>query len=123
MDVYGSLVAFGRRALVDMNIAHCSHFRQMKLQAVMTSTVGSYTQTVECLIEFIRKNVVMMERKMHGKGHLRISQGPFPQRGFPKSSKHSRPSNKFTKGFFNRSRGEDSSDGPRSSGSLGESSH
>ncbi|GAV02332.1 hypothetical protein RvY_12915 [Ramazzottius varieornatus] len=54
----------------------------MRLQAIMTSSVGIYAQTVEGMIDFIRKNVVVIDRRGQQK-MMRAMGGPggFPHRG------------------------------------------
>ncbi|XP_055329514.1 COP9 signalosome complex subunit 6-like [Paramacrobiotus metropolitanus] len=97
-------------------------YNVMKLQALMTASVGNYTQSVELLIEFIRKNIVIVEKKgpSAARGGHRFGQPQpgFSMRGMSKGPKP-RPSmgQRFRPGnLFGRNRGDDSSDGP--SGSM-----
>ncbi|OQV14616.1 putative COP9 signalosome complex subunit 6 [Hypsibius exemplaris] len=47
----------------------------LKLQAVMTASVGNYAQSVESLLDFVRKSVLLVDRRGHQKGFSRMMMG------------------------------------------------
>ena len=54
---------------------------QMRLQAIMTTSVGVYAQTIEGMMDFIRKNVVLIDRRGQQKLLRSMGGGGFPHRG------------------------------------------
>ena len=108
----------------------------MKLQAVMTSSVGNYAQSVESLLDFVRKTVILVDRRGHQKGMARtmmsgfgrpalaggaMDRGPGPRN--PKQSKPSSARSKTSR-FFNQLTGGRSfdTDEAKSSGSQADMS-
>lgn len=84
---------------------------QLKLQATMTASVGQYTQSVEQLLDFVRKNLIANEKRGHGKPGLRMEMGLPMMGGRPGKQKSSR----FRPHLFRKA---DKSE-PKSNGSVG----